>query len=374
MDPAAPGGAAHFPVQSFLEGGPMKRRSFLTMTGAAAGTYAAGMRIGFGKDNTATKPSEGSALPRRIIGKTDIKASVVGFPGLALVHQNQEKCSKGIIDAFKRGVNYFDVAPAYGNGDAEVKLGVGLQALKRDRYYLACKTKMRDAKGARQELERSLKRLKTDYFDVYQMHCLRTPEEVKQALGPGGAIETLKKAKKEGKVRYFGFSAHTTRGALTALEGFPFDTVMFPINFVEYFYMGFGKEVLEKAKKSGAGVLAIKPMCGGAWPKGVKRTRRWWYRPLEKQEEVDLAVRFTLSREGVAVGFPPGFLDLLDKAVKVQDHCTPLTKEQVSTVEKMASERLSIFEREEKKVACAEPFLRPVFPDSPHECCSSAFV
>ncbi|MHC4544103.1 MAG: aldo/keto reductase, partial [Planctomycetota bacterium] len=104
-----------------------------------------------------------------------------GFPGLALVHYDQDRCNAGLHDAFKRGVNYFDVAPAYGNGEAEIKMGIGLQGIDRSRIFLACKTKKRDKEGARKELERSLERLKTDYFDLYQLHHLRWPKEVKQA-------------------------------------------------------------------------------------------------------------------------------------------------------------------------------------------------
>ena len=91
---------------------------------------------------------------------------------------------------------------------------------------------------------------------------------MKRRPGPGGAIETLLKAKEEGKVKFFGFSAHTTKAALEALRGFAFDTVMFPINFVEFYLRGFGKEVLALAAEAGHAVLAIKPMSRGPWPEG----------------------------------------------------------------------------------------------------------
>src|SRR5207302_7576249 len=146
----------------------------------------------------------------------------------------------------------------------------------RSQYFLACKTKKRDREGARLELERSLKRLKTDYLDLYQLHHLVQPSAVKQALGPDGAMETILKAREEGKIKYIGFSAHTTKGALEALNGFKFDTIMFPINFVEYYTRGFGKDVLAKANEQGAGVLAIKPLSWGTWPKEGTRNREWW--------------------------------------------------------------------------------------------------
>ena len=233
-----------------------------------------------------------AGLPRRVLGRTGQKLSVVGFPGLALVHYDQKQCDEGIRKAFDRGINYFDVAPAYGNGVCETKLGIGLQGLDRSSYFLACKTKMRDQEGARKELENSLKLLKTDHFDLYQMHHLVKPADVKRALGPGGAIETFLKAREEGKVKYLGFSAHSTKGALEALKGFRFDTAMFPINFVEFYLRDFGKEVMELANQQGAAILAIKPMSLGAWAKEAKRTRQWWYRSVEEPQR---------SRSGVAV-------------------------------------------------------------------------
>ena len=201
----------------------MERREFLKVASAAAGSCAMSPKGLFG-----AQPSEGGEktveLPRRVLGHTGEKLSVVGFPGLALVQQGQEEGTAGIHKAFDEGINYFDVAPAYGrDGECEIKMGIGLQGIDRSKIFLACKTKKRDKQGAREELESSLTRLKTDHFDLYQMHAVFTPEEAQRALGPGGAIETFLKAKEEGKIRHIGFSAHTTKGALEMLKGYQFD-------------------------------------------------------------------------------------------------------------------------------------------------------
>ena len=354
----------------------MKRRSFLkTVSGAVGGTALGIPSALVGQQSAPTAEEVKTAsLPRRALGRTGKSVSIVGFPGLSLVHDDQERCTAAIHDAFRRGVNYFDVAPAYGNGDAEVKMGIGLQGVDRNSIFLACKTRMRDKQGAQEELHRSLERLKTPHFDLYQLHALRQPEEVKQALGPGGAIETLLEAKEEGKVRHLGFSAHTTKAALTAMGHFRFDTVMFPINFVEFFTMGFGKPVLELAKQQGAAVLAIKPMCRGAWPEGVERTRRWWYRPVEDEKEIDLALRFTLSQSPVAAGLPPAFLELLDKAIEAARLFRPVTEAETGKLRKLAQTCESLFRREEEQVASTVPNQDPVYPDSPHECCPGAYV
>ncbi len=340
----------------------MDRRSFLKVVGGTAGGLAVAAPAG-----RAAEAQPEFKLPRRMLGRTGQKVSVVGFPGLALIHGDQQAAGEGIRKAFERGVNYFDVAPAYGNGDAEIKMGIGLEAIDRSRIFLACKTNKRDKQGAREELERSLVRLKTTCFDLYQLHHLRTPAEVAQALGPGGALETLLEAKKEGKVKHLGFSAHTTKGALAAMRGFRFDTVMFPISFVEYFLLGFGKPVLELAGEQGMGVLAIKALSRGAWPEGVERTRKWWYRSMETPREIGLALRFVLSQTNVAAGIPPSFLDLLDKAVTAAESYTPITEAETAELRTLAGTCTSIFESEEKAVASYKPLRRTIHPDSPYE-------
>jgi predicted aldo/keto reductase-like oxidoreductase len=348
----------------------MKRRSFLKIgAGIAAGsTISARPAVAAEKAASIYSDEKVSGLPRRALGRTGEKISVVGFPGLALSHYDQHRCNAGLRDALYRGVNYFDVAPAYGrDGECEIKMGIGLQDLDRSKFFLACKTKMRDKDGCRMELERSLKRLKTDHFDLYQLHHIRRPDEVEQALGPNGAMETILKAKDEGKIRFIGFSAHTTKGALAAMNGFRFDTVMFPINFVEYFKMGFGKPVMELAEQQGAAVLAIKPLSKGPWPRGMKRTRQWWYRATETQDETNAAVRFTLSQKPVAAGIPPSFLDLLDKAIEAGRSYQPIADEETQQLKKTAENCLSLFKAQEDAVARGGHF-HEAYPDNLHTC------
>jgi aryl-alcohol dehydrogenase-like predicted oxidoreductase len=347
----------------------MKRRSFLKVMGVAGGA-ALGIRPALVSESEAAGAATGE-MPKRVLGRTGFKVSVVGFSGLGLMHCDPERCKAEAHKAFDRGLNYYDVAPAYGkDGDCEIKMGGALQGLDRSRYYLACKTKKRDAAGCREELERSLQRLKTDHFDVYQLHHLVKPEDVKTALGPGGALEEMLKAKKEGKVRAIGFSAHTTKAALEALRGFAFDTVMFPVNYVEYYTRGFAKEVLALAKAKGAAVLSIKTINSGAWPKGAERTRKWWYRPLEQQDDINLAYRWTLSLPGVVMGFPPAWMDLQEKAIAAGLAYRPATKADDKKLQEMAKDCGSIFKREEDLVASA----RMPYPHHPQECCEGEWA
>jgi len=343
----------------------MKRRDFLKTVGGVAGAAAFGVNELFGADEPLERVE---GLPRRVLGKTGVKLSVVGFPGLALVHYEQEKCTTALHSAFDKGLNYYDVAPAYGNGQCETKMGIGLQGLDRSKYFLACKTKKRDKDGCRKELEESLRLLKTDHFDLYQLHHLVRPSEVQQALGPDGAMEAILQAKKEGKIRFIGYSAHTTKAALEVMKGFKFDTVMFPINFVEYYNRNFGKDVLALAREQGCAVLSIKPLSWGTWPSDVKKTREWWYRSVEEPADVELAMRFALSQNPVVAGIPPSFLDLLDKTIEAAKAFKPLDEAAIAKLKDMAANRDSIFIREEQQVAMNPPYWTPVYPDSPHEC------
>lgn len=343
----------------------MKRRFFLKVVGGLAGGVAAGMGPGLGQAEPVVEVDRG--MPRRTLGRTGLKISIVGFSGFALKDESAERCHAAVHRAFERGVNYYDVAPAYANGECENKLGVAWQGLDRSQFYLACKTKMRDAEGCRQELERSLARLKTDHFDLYQLHHLVQPADVRKALGPGGAMETILKAKERGQVRFIGFSAHTTKAALEALRLFPFDSVMFPMNYVEYYTRGFGKEVLETAREKGTAVLAIKPMNAGAPKPGETLKHQWWYRSLEEQDEINLAWRFSLSLPGVVTGFAPSWLDLVEKAITAGHAYRPATDADRERLQAMAAGQGSLFKREEDSVALGKVYQSP-YPHRPHEC------
>jgi predicted aldo/keto reductase-like oxidoreductase len=348
----------------------MKRRSFLKLVGSAAGASTLGIeRLLADFKSGDDIVGRAAGLPRRVLGRTGREVSIVGFPGLSLMRVDQEEANRAVKEAFDRGVNYFDNAPAYGrDGECEIKLGPALGQLDRSRIFLACKTRARDAEGAWRELERSLERHGTDHFDLYQMHHLVTMDEVNRALGPGGAIETFLKARDEGKIRWIGFSAHSTKAAVAALERFNFDTVMFPISFAEYYLRDFGKAVLDAAAARGSAVLAIKPMCMGAWPEGVERTRNWWYRTTETPEEVSLALRFSLSLKGVVTGFPPAFIELLDKAIVAAKEYSPATLEDREQLRELASRCESVFVREDTRGENSAARSDLPYPEHLHEC------
>jgi aryl-alcohol dehydrogenase-like predicted oxidoreductase len=243
-------------------------------------------------------------IPKRQY-RDDVRLSIIGLGGMLLLGMKQDKVNGIVSESVGRGINYFDVAPFYGDGEAEKKMGVALEPY-RNRVFLACKTLERSAKGARKELERSLRRLRTDHVDLYQFHALSDLDEVEEIFSPDGALQAFLQARNERQIRYIGFSAHTVDSAMAMLDRFQFDSILFPVNFICYARGNFGPQVMAKAKKQNVARLAIKAMAHGPWRKGEKRKYpNCWYRPIEDRNLARQALRFTLS-EGVTAAVPPG--------------------------------------------------------------------
>ena len=168
--------------------------------------------------------------------------------------ETAEDAVRFVKEAVRRGVTYFDVAPTYGN--AEERLGPALEPYRKD-GFLACKTAERDRDGARRELQQSLKTLRTDHFDLYQLHGVVKMSEVDTITGKGGALEAFREAREKGLVRHLGFSAHDEKAAITLMERFDFDTMMFPVNYVTWLEGGFGAKALAAATDRGMGITAL---------------------------------------------------------------------------------------------------------------------
>ena len=160
-------------------------------------------------------------MDKRPYGNTGEMLSIIGFGGIVVKDADPDESSRLVSEAIDRGINYFDVAPRYGN--AQEKLGPALEPYRND-VFLACKTRERDAVNAERELHDSLKKLRTDHFDLYQMHGMTTDADVDEVLGPGGALETFVKAREQGLVRFLGFSAHSVEAASRLLEAFEFNS------------------------------------------------------------------------------------------------------------------------------------------------------
>ena len=125
--------------------------------------------------------------------------------------------------------------------------------------------------------------------------------------------------------------------------------------------MDFGKAVLDLAAKQGMGVLAIKPMSKGGWPKGAERKRKWWYQATETQPETNLVMNFALSLKGVVSCIPPSFIDLTESAVTAGRVHRPITEAETQTLQTMAKSGISLFRRREEQVAVADPIEHPAY-------------
>ncbi|MGA9351821.1 MAG: aldo/keto reductase [Anaerolineae bacterium] len=283
-------------------------------------------------------------MEKRRLGKTGELLSMIGFGGIVVMDEEQSAANRFVAQAVDRGINYFDVAPMYGN--AEERLGPALEPY-RPSVFLACKTDKRTAEEATKELHRSLKRLRTDYFDLYQLHVVTTMEEVEQIMGPGGAMKVLVKAREQGLVRYLGFSAHSEEAALALLDRFEFDSILFPFNWVCWHQGHFGPRVLKKAQEKGIGILALKALAKRKWKEGEER--KWsktWYSPVDTFEEASLALRFTLSKP-ITAAVSPGHAELLWWACDAADQFTPLSEEEAAQVAQRSAELDPIFPLED---------------------------
>ena len=265
-------------------------------------------------------------MEKRVFGKTSIKLSIIGFGGIVVMNETAKDAARFVSYAIERGINYFDVAPLY--GDAQEMLGPALLPYRKN-IFLACKTLKRTKKGAQKEFEDSLRKLKTDYFDLYQFHGVTTLEEVEKLMGPGGAIETIEKAKEKGLVRYIGFSAHTEEAAIALIEKYEFSSVLFPLDWASWLKNDFGHKVLKKAESKSMAILALKALAKRSLSKNEKpKWPKCWYSPVDDIEEASLALKFTLSLP-VTSAVSPGHAELLWWACDIADNFKPITEEEI---------------------------------------------
>ncbi len=308
----------------------MKRRKFIKTA------IAGGSMISLSTLSSCSSESPIKPIAQRALGKTGENLSIIGFGGILVMNEDQSAANDAVAKAFDRGINYYDIAPSYGN--AQQKLGPALKAW-RNRSFLACKTGERSKEGAEKELHESLAMMQTDHFDLYQLHALTTIEDVETAFGPNGAMEAFVKAKQEGKLRFLGFSAHSEKAALLAMQKFDFDTILFPINFAAWLKGNFGPAVVAKAKEKGMGILALKGLAHSSIAEGAENPyKKCWYNPIpvEDKKLANLALRFTLS-QGVTAAIPPGEQLFFPLALQIAADAAPVTESEIELLRQTAA-------------------------------------
>jgi aryl-alcohol dehydrogenase-like predicted oxidoreductase len=325
----------------------MLRREFLKNGTIAAGTAVAAGILGASGAPVAGGSGNGRSssakLPRRRYGSTGVQLSIIGFGGIVVSGVEQEHANRIVAEAVEKGVNYFDVAPTY--GDAEIKLGPALEPYRKD-VFLACKTTQRTKEGAAAELKESLRRLRTDHFDLYQLHAITdVQKDVDAVFAEGGAMEVFVEAKKQGRVHPLGFSAHSEEAALAAMKRYDFDSILFPVNFATFYEGGFGPRVIEAARSKGVAILALKAMARQRWPEGDPMRQQYpkcWYQPLTDRDEARLGLCFTLSQP-VTAAIPPGDESLFRMALDVAMRYRPVSQEEEETLRQMARSLKPVF-------------------------------
>ena len=227
----------------------MRRRTFFS-TSAAAGLSLAGAPAG------RAQPAE---IPKRVFGKTGEKLTIIGQAGGRFPMCSFEDAQAITRRAYELGINYFDCARIYWNGKSEEVYGAVLPPFRKN-IFLTTKSPERSREGAEADLEKSLRALKTDYLDLWQIHQVSEMSEVKQIFAPGGAIEAFVAAKKAGKCRFIGFTGHHDPEVhLAMLKNFDaYDTILMPLNPADPSYLSFEQKVLPVAVERGLGIQAMK--------------------------------------------------------------------------------------------------------------------
>ena len=244
----------------------------------------------------------------RILGKTGLKVSRMGFGGIPIQRTDAEGAKAVIRYLMDRGVNYIDTARGY--TVSEEFLGYALEGI-RDKFVIATKSMARTKEAMAADIETSLKNLRTDYIDLYQIHNA-PPADVEKVIAPGGALEALLEAKAAGKIGHIGITAHSLDTFKLALEMDWVETIMFPYNIVETQ----GEDLIAKCTEKNIGFIDMKPLAGGAI------------------EDATLALRFLCANENVTVVIP-GMAEIKEaqQNIAAVENDAPLTGDELAAMD-----------------------------------------
>ncbi|RCW57363.1 aldo/keto reductase [Halanaerobium sp. ST460_2HS_T2] len=203
-------------------------------------------------------------MQKRKLGKTGLEISLLGFGGFHLIEIPADQAANLLNTYLDRGGNYLETAASYGDGESEKKIGEIVKQ-RRDEIILASKTGVRDAKGAMEEIDRSLKNLQTDHLDIIFMHGVGDQDDLNDILKPGGSLEAAKKAKEMGKVKHIGITGHGQPDVLIeALKTGEFEVMMTLFNYFDKFnFPKLEAELLPLVKEKNIGTLCMKPLADG---------------------------------------------------------------------------------------------------------------
>lgn len=238
-------------------------------------------------------------MESRRFGRTGHMSTIAIFGGAAFWEISQKDADKVMEQVIEAGVNHIDIAPSY--GQAEERVGPWMPR-ERERFFLGCKTMERTKQGAWDEMQRSLKLLQTETFDLYQCHAITSMDELDSVTMKGGALEAFVEARQRGLIKYIGITGHGADAPkiyLEALKRFDFDSVLFPLNFVQMGNPEFRNNadaLIAECKAKDVGTMVIKTITKGPWGEKEK-TATTWYEPFDKADQIQRAVNFAMSYE-----------------------------------------------------------------------------
>ncbi|HET9783181.1 MAG TPA: aldo/keto reductase [Candidatus Dormibacteraeota bacterium] len=278
-------------------------------------------------------------------GRTGHHSSRVIFGAASLGHVSQKVADKTLELLLEHGVNHIDTAASY--GDSELRIAPWL-AREPNRFFIATKGDKRDEKGAREEIHRSLDRLRVDHVDLWQIHSLADPIEWDQALSPGGALDAALAARAEGLIKWIGVTGHGAQIAAShrrSLDRFDFDSVLLPCNYVtmqNHYYRENFDALIATCTERKVAVQTIKSIALRPWM-DRDHTRTTWYQPLESPNDIDLAVWWVMGRKGLFLN-SVGDVDLLPFVLDAAKrfHQAPPDSELQKLMERSRSEPLFV--------------------------------
>lgn len=271
-------------------------------------------------------------MENRRFGRTGHMSSVAIFGAAALWEVMQDEADAAMDLALAAGVNHIDVAPQYGLAEERLGSWMARGEGRRERFFLGCKTMERTKAGAAAELRHSLDLLRTDRFDLYQIHAVTSLEELDEVTRTGGALDAVLEARDEGLTRWIGITGHGVDAPavfLEALRRFDFDSVLFPLNFVQMANPSFranGEELIRVCREKDVGTMIIKSITRGPWGDRPE-THTTWYRPFTEPEEIRRAVDFVLSHDVTGI-CTAGDTRLLPLVLEACERFTPMTAEE----------------------------------------------
>ena len=272
-------------------------------------------------------------MQTRTFGRTGHNSTVAIFGAAAFWQISQAEADKVMEQVIEAGINHIDVAPSY--GQAEERIGPWMPK-ERNRFFLGCKTMERSKNGAWNEMQQSLKRLRVEAFDLYQFHAVNSLDELDSITAKGGALEAVLEAQKVGLTKFIGITGHGVEAPaiyLEALRRFDFDSVLFPLNFVQMAnpeYRKNAEELVAVCKQKQVGTMVIKTITKGPWNEKT-HTATTWYEPYEKMDDIQRAVNFALSYDVTGL-CTAGDTRILPLVLKACENFTRLTEKECESL------------------------------------------